>query len=169
MHNFFLQSLKEGKRIHLASKHSIKFHKKLLVLAPLTILALSYFIIIGTTLEINLLLGYLALTVLTLILSLLAFRRFSAASFVGDTLILKSIFSSCSVVTSVNSVKTVQTRTLAGLSFTFVNYVLDGKQQRVIILGRRSDSTWTCEQFILKAKLWSKEKKANHKPGSVIA
>lgn len=100
----------------------------------------------------------------------LRFRRNTRSVVVkGDSLILKN-YRKRSLVTSLRSIHKIKTTRLPGIYITRLEYNLDGRNRSTLIVNRSWVMVATPEKLIRKAmKLSQKErnKKANHKPGSV--
>lgn len=89
-----------------------------------------------------------------------------SASLKRDTLIFNSI-KKRSLVMSVGSVSKVKSRCFFGLCSTFIHYKIDGRANWIFILTPEMQTS--PEKVINQAlKLKRENKKANHKPGSVI-
>lgn len=110
-----------------------------------------------------------ALTLIPLILSLRFRRRTRALVVKGDTLILKN-YRKGSLVTSLRSIQKIRTIRLPGVYITRLEYNLDGKNRTTTVVNRSWAVANTPEKLIRKAMELSRRernKKANHKPGSV--
>ena len=89
-----------------------------------------------------------------------------SASLKRDTLIFNSIKKRSSVM-SVGSVSKVKSRCFFGLCSTFIHYKIDGRANWIFILTPEMQTS--PEKVINQAlELKRENKKANHKPGSVI-
>jgi len=89
-----------------------------------------------------------------------------SASLKGDTLIFSSMKKRSSVM-SVSTVKKVKSRCFLGLCSTFIRYKIDGRTNWIFILTPEMPTS--PEKVINEAlELKRENKKANHKPGSVI-
>lgn len=97
----------------------------------------------------------------------IGYKYLHTISIKGETLIIKS-FASSPIVTSINSVKNAMSYNILGVQFTSLTYVLDGRLHKIFVIGSRIDSKISVARLIREAKSWSKKKKANHKPGSVL-
>jgi len=93
-------------------------------------------------------------------------KNTSSTSIKGDTLILNSS-KNRACVTSLRSVKRVQTSSLLNINITHLSYNLDGKDRKTVIFTRKNATSFTPEKLLNKAILLSKKQKANHKPGPV--
>lgn len=110
-----------------------------------------------------------AIVVIPALLNLRFRNRTRSLVIKGDSLILKS-YNKRSLVTSLRSVKKVRTLRLPGMYLTRLEYNLDGRNNRVLVLHRSWAVRATPEKIMRKAinRSWEeKKKKANHKPGSV--
>ena len=93
-------------------------------------------------------------------------KNLNAAFIKGDSLIVHSLNRPIQV-TSLRSIRKVNTTNALGLSLTKINYSLDGRKN-VVRFVRMSHKLQTKPSAILnKAILKSKKRKANHKPGPV--
>jgi len=94
-------------------------------------------------------------------------KRTKSVAVKGDTLILNS-FNKRSCVTSLRSIKNVNTHSFLGIQWTRMCYKLDGVTRSAFFINRSWAVVSTPEQLIKKAiQLSKKKKKANHKPDSV--
>jgi len=86
----------------------------------------------------------------------------------GGTLITHSMAKRSSVM-SLRSIRNVKSKGFFGIEFTTIKYNLDGQNKSTIIINRNNSVPATPERSIKKAiQIYKKEKKANHKPGSVM-
>lgn len=93
-------------------------------------------------------------------------RKTSATSIKGDTLILNNS-NNKACVTSLRSIKRIQTISLLRLEITRLQYNLDGKDRKTYIFTRKNAYSFSPENLLRKAIELSKKQKANHKPGPV--
>lgn len=164
----FLENMECQKRFSLTSESVVRKIRMASVFTLITISAFLFLLIIGKTFTFPRVVIYLLTTSALWSVLIIGAKYFNTACIKGESLILTN-FSSKSVVTSVNSVKEVKSYHLFNFQFTFLKYVLDGKSHLICVTGGRNGSTLSVENFIIQAKVWSKKKKANRKPGSVLA
>lgn len=161
--------LQERKRVDITPKNYLTRCQRVLILEFLiTAIAagsiLVYFGITYTTI------GVAALMILICSAVCLYIRRKTKAVAVkGDNLILNS-FDNRSLVTSLRSIKSIRTTHFLLFHFTSLQFKLDGIDRTTIVINR----PWAVEArpdiLVKKAIALSKdnrEKKANHKLGSV--
>lgn len=164
----FTEKLSSSQRFRLGSEKYTRRFRLLFLLTITGIVGLSLVFLFQqkpTFIDASL---FLFLVILLSISWLTLDKRLHHATLKGDALILRSM-SNKSSVTSIKSVRKVRTYNILGLKFTSLNYYIDGRHRKSILLGSRPGSSFTVEYFIIVAISWSKKKKANHKPGSVLA
>lgn len=164
----FLEKMECQKRFSLTSESVVRKIRMASIFTLITISAFLFLVIIGNTITFPRVIIYLLITASIWSSLFLGAKYFHTACIKGESLILTD-FSSKSTVTSVNSVKDVKSYRILGFQFTRLKYVLDGKSHLICVTGSRMGSTIPVDYFILQAKMWSKKKKANRKPGSVLA
>ena len=165
----FLGNLDNGKRFYLTSARQVKLFKLTILLFPVGLISIAFLFTIGVKLEFSNLVLFLSASLLAIVPSVIACKTLYQASLKGETLILKNCFSNKSCVTSINSVKRFKERNLLFFNVTIIKYYLDGTQRSTVVIGRKRGYL-SIGQLITEAKEWSREKKkANHKPGSVVA
>lgn len=105
-------------------------------------------------------------SILTYLIVSYVYSHSQTASLKGDTLIFSSMSKRSSVM-SVSTIKKVKSRCFIGLCWTFIRYKVDGRTSWIFILTPKMPNS--PEKVIIEAlELKRKNKKANHKPGSVI-
>lgn len=85
----------------------------------------------------------------------------------GDMIIFQDLWKN-SKVTTIESVQRVKTRSLLLSQMSLVSFVLDGKSRKCLILSNCDKNDPYLEEIIQTYHVQRKNKKANHKPGSVI-
>lgn len=113
----------------------------------------------------TLIVAALSLGITYLVVSFI-YKHSQTAALKDDTLILNSMKLRSSVM-SVSTVKRVKSRCLLGLCWTYLRYKIDGRTNWIFIVTSKLE--FSPEYYINSAIEVKKEnKKANHKPGSVI-
>lgn len=93
-------------------------------------------------------------------------KKLNSAFIKGDSLIINSL-NRPSKVTSLRSIRKVNTKSILGISMTKINYSLDGRKNTVRFVGRSRALPIKPNVILNNAIQKSKKRKANHKPGPV--
>lgn len=160
--------LKDRKRVDLTPKNYIKKVKTsfavILLLAGISI-GIT-FLITGLTYP------FIGITIGIVLMSFFLIRYLSGkvkeTAVKGDTIILKSV-DERAIVTSIRSVGHIRSSRFLGIEITSFRFNLDGRIRSALIINRCSFLPSSASDFLKKAIELSKEKKANHKLGSVSA
>ncbi len=162
-----LDQLYNRKRVRITPKDYLK-RCRLYIMLHLMVIAIALFLLLSAIGVTFLSLGISGVIIASSIgLCYLFLKRTKSVAVKGDTLILNSI-NKQSCVTSLRSIKEVNTNTVLGLHLTRLDYKLDGVNRSTLVVNRSWAVPSTPEQLIKKAIQLSKRKKANHKPGSVL-
>lgn len=85
-------------------------------------------------------------------------NRVRSASIIGESLIMNTSGKK-SYITTLNTIQKVTTYHILSVQCTFLNYTLDGRNHKTILLGNPPGMAVNLDRFILHAKLWSKNKR----------
>lgn len=161
----FHHSQTEGRINFTSSKYLSKVKTFLGIFVLVMVFIISFIIITKGITYLTLIASALSAISAYIFLSYIYSHTHSAA-LKGDTLILNSMDHK-SLVMSVSSVKEIKSRCVMGICWTSIKYIFDGKRGWVFIIT--NNLTTSPEQSVSDAiELKEENKKANHKPGSVI-
>lgn len=153
-------------RVNFTSSKYLSRVKIVLVLFVAFVVALLVTIITTSGITYTTLFTVLSASLMAYLIVSYIYSHSQSASLKGDTLILSSMKKRSSVM-SVSTVRKVKSRSFLGLCATFIRYKVDGRTNWIFILTPEMQTS--PEKVINKALEWKrKNKKANHKPGSVI-
>lgn len=110
-----------------------------------------------------------SITLTSLFVWLLFIRKtyfsLAAAALKGDTLILKSI-NDTNCVTSIRSIRKINTRKIGNTTVTSIHYKLDGSTKKAVLVSDSDDELQPSEA-IRSAQRYFKSKRQIYKPGPV--
>ncbi len=84
-------------------------------------------------------------------------KRLRSASIIGDSLILKNSKRK-PYLTTLNTIKKVRSYSILSVQCTQLDYHLDGKRHKTILIGNPPEISITLDKFFINAKHWCKNK-----------
>ncbi len=165
-----IQLLYDRKRIEMNSKHRNRvlfgFFLLILVLSLISISYITLASVKSTTATFMFLLGT---TITSLGLVIFCYHKIRSITIIGDNIILNSLQNN-NEVTNIQSVRSVTSRKLMNMYFTFIHYRLDGNTKKIFAVINSNHFRTSPENTFRKALQFSQKGKerANHKPGSVL-
>jgi ABC-type multidrug transport system permease subunit len=155
-----------GGRVNFTSSNYLSRVKIFLTLFVAFVIAALVVIIATSGVTYTTLITVLGASILSYLIVSYIYSHSQSASLKGDTLIFSSMKKRSSVM-SVGTVRKVKSRCFFGLCSTFIRYKIDGRTNWLFILTPEMQTS--PEKVINQAlELKRENKKANHKPGSVI-
>ncbi|MFT6923033.1 MAG: hypothetical protein ACJA1C_002041 [Crocinitomicaceae bacterium] len=155
-----------GGRVNFTSSKYLSRVKIFLTLFVALVIAALVVIIATSGVTYTTLITVLGASMLSYLIVFYIYSHSQSASLKGDTLIFSSM-KKRSAVMSVSTVRKVKSRCFLGLCSTFIRYKIDGRTNWIFILTPKMPTS--PEKVINQAlELKRENKKANHKPGSVI-
>lgn len=141
----------------------VKTFLALVIFAVIVTLALVIFFNGVTYLNLFISLGS---GILTFIFLSYIYSHSQTAALKGDTLIMNSM-KDRSLVMSVSSVKRIKSKCVMGFCWTSIKYTFDGRTNWIFIITSQLETSPKLS-ILAAIELKKENKKANHKPGSVI-
>lgn len=157
-----LNRLLARKRVQITSPDYLKNVHSILLIIPILGLVLTSVILFSNRLSfINLAFGII-ITAASIASYLYLRKHIQSTSVKGGTLILNS-FDHKSKVTSLRSIKRIQTKSALGMQWTSLSYNLDGRDRNAIIVNKASSVAVLPETAIKKAIELNKKEKESHR------
>ncbi len=161
-----LQELIARKRVQVTPDNYVRHANSILLLIPTIGIICSASLLFFTRLTFLSLGISIALIFISVFLYLYFRKRIQSTAVKGGTLILNTLDHK-NKVTSLRSIKRINTKSAFGVQWTQLSYNLDGKDRSAIIVNKASAVPVLPETTIKKAIALNKKEKANHKPGPV--
>ncbi len=161
-----LDQLENREKVQLTPSHYLRKWNIVFMIISISVLFVDLFILFSfgkTYLTIGLL---LVVTFLPVVFVYYLRKHVKSAYLKGDALIFQS-FDKSSKVTSLRSVRKVSSTSFLGLEWIRLDYHLDGLHNSVLIVCSNFSKSNSPKKILNEAIVWSKKRKANHKPGSV--